>query len=74
MRFIRIAKPIFLRSLPLCFVAMLVVATQSLGQAARSSEPQSETVRGTVINAVTQAPIPRALVVTSDDRAGVLTD
>ncbi len=74
MRFFRIAKPIFLRRLPLCFVAMLVVATQSLGQAVRSSEPQSETVRGTVINAVTQAPIPRALVVTSDDRAGVLTD
>ena len=74
MMFFRIAKPIFLRRLPLCFVAMLVVATQSLGQAAPSSEPQSETVRGTVINAVTQAPIPRVLVVTSDDRAGVLTD
>ena len=74
MRFFRIAKPIFLRRLRFFFVALLVVATQSLGHAARSSEPQSETVRGTVMNAVTQAPIPGALVVTSDDRAGVLTD
>jgi hypothetical protein len=74
MMFFRIAKPTCLRSLPFCFVVLLVVATQSFGQAARSDEPQSETVRGTVINAVTQAPIPRALVVTSDDRAGVLTD
>jgi len=74
MMFFRIAQPTSLRGLPLCFVALLAIATQSFGQALPTDKPQSETVRGTVINAVTQAPIPRALVVTPDNRAGVLTD
>ena len=72
--FFRIAEPTSLRGLPLCFSVFLAVATQSFGQTLPSDKPQSETVRGTVINAVTQAPIPRALVVTSDNRVGVLTD
>ena len=71
---LRIAEPTSLRGLLPCFVVSLVVATQSFGQAIASDKPQRETVRGTVINAVTQAPIPRALVVTSDNRVGVLTD
>jgi hypothetical protein len=74
MMFFRIAEPTALRGLLLCFVVLLAVATRSFGQALPSDKPKSETVRGTVINAVTQAPIPRALVATSDNRAGVLTD
>ena len=74
MMFFRIAEPTSLRGLPLCFVVLLAVVTQSLGQTLASDKPQGETVRGTVINAVTQAPIPRALVVTADNRAGVMTD
>ena len=74
MMFFRIAEPTSLRGLPLCFVVLLAVVTQSLGQTLASDKPQGEPVRGTVINAVTQAPIPRALVVTADNRAGVMTD
>jgi len=74
MMFFRIAEPTSLRGLPLCFVVLLAVVTQSLGQSLVSDKPQSETVRGTVINAVTQTPIPRALVISADNRAGVLTD
>jgi len=74
MMFFRIAEPTSLRGLPLCWVVSLAVVTQSFGQTSASDKPQSETVSGTVINAVTQAPIPRALVLTSDNRAGVLTD
>jgi hypothetical protein len=74
MMFFRIAEPTSLRGLPLCCVVLLAVLTESLGQTLASDKPQSETVHGTVINAVTQSPIPRALVVTADNRAGVLTD
>jgi hypothetical protein len=35
---------------------------------------ETETLRGTVVNAVTQAPIPRALVYSADNRHAVLTD
>ena len=52
MMFFRIADPTFLRGFPLCFVVLLAVVTQSFCQT--SDKPQSETVRGTVINAVTQ--------------------
>lgn len=55
-------------------VTLLSLSTQVLSQAAPLVQPQKNTVRGTVINAVTQAPVPRALVVTGDNRAGVLTD
>ena len=74
MMFFRIAEPTSLRGSLLSFVALLGVVTQGASQTLSSDKPQSETVRGTVINAVTQTPIPRALVVTADNRAGVLTD
>jgi len=74
MMFFRIAEPTSQRGLPICFVVLFALATQSFGQTLPSDKPQRETVRGTVINAVTQAPIPRALVVTSDNRVGGLTD
>jgi hypothetical protein len=35
---------------------------------------ETETLRGTVVNSVTQAPIPRALVYSADNRYAVLTD
>jgi hypothetical protein len=58
----------------LLLVTLLSFSTHVLSQAAPLVQPQKSTVRGTVINAVTQAPIPRALVLTGDNRAGVLTD
>lgn len=45
----------------------------SLGQAAQSDD-QPRKISGTVVNAVTRAPIPRALVVSSDNRMAKLTD
>ena len=48
-------------------------AVQSNGQVAQPDD-QPQKIRGTVINAVTQAPIPRALVVSSDNRFAMLTD
>lgn len=53
----------------LCYFA----AISSTGQIAQSDD-QPRKIRGTVINAVTQAPIPRALVVSSDNRFAMLTD
>jgi hypothetical protein len=55
-------------------VTLLSPSPQVLSQAAPLAQPQKSTVRGTVINAVTQAPVPRALVLTRDNRAAVLTD
>ncbi len=74
MMFFRIAARISPRSLSLSFIGLLAVLPHSYGQALPSETPQKETVAGRVINAVTQAPIPRALVMTSDNRAAVLTD
>ena len=56
------------------FVTLLSLSTLVLSQAAAPVQPQKSTVRGTVINAVTEAPVPRALVLTRDNRAAVLTD
>jgi hypothetical protein len=53
----------------LCYFA----AVSSNGQIAPPDD-QPRKIRGTVINAVTQAPIPRALVVSSDNRFAMLTD
>ncbi|MGZ4873256.1 MAG: hypothetical protein ACXV99_15310, partial [Candidatus Angelobacter sp.] len=52
----------------------LLPVSPSAGQSAESDGSQSETLRGTVVNAVTQAPIPRALVYSADNRYAVLTD
>jgi hypothetical protein len=58
----------------LVLVTLLSLVTQVRSQAAAPLQPQKSTVRGTVINAVTQAPVPRALVLTGDNRVAVLTD
>jgi hypothetical protein len=58
----------------LVLVTLVSLSPQVLSQAAPPVQPQKSTVRGTVINSVTQAPVPRALVLTGDNRAGVLTD
>ena len=53
---------------------VLCSSLQALAQSAGSEEPQHEVIRGTVINSVTQAPIPRALVYSADNRYAALTD
>lgn len=63
-----------LRGLPLLAAMVLTIGTQTPGQNSQADKSETETVCGTVINAVTQAPIPRALVLTADNRAAVLTD
>jgi hypothetical protein len=67
-------------SLVISYFAVLVLVLVSSGlssevfaQAARSDEPPS-TIHGTVINAVTRAPISRALVYSPDNRFAMLTD
>jgi hypothetical protein len=74
MIFFRNADLTSLRGLPILAALVLTIGTRALGQGAQPNKPETETVRGMVINAVTQAPIPRALVLTADDRAAVLTD
>lgn len=54
--------------------AIVLAGTRTLGQGSPSDKPQTETIRGTVINSVTQAPVPRALVLTPDNTVAVLTD
>lgn len=55
------------------FSACCFAAIQATGQTAPPND-QPKKVHGAVINAVTQAPIARALVVSSDNRFAVLTD
>ena len=55
------------------FSACCFAAIQATGQTAQPDD-QPKKIHGTVINAVTQAPIPRALVVSSDNRSATLTD
>src|SRR5437764_4283459 len=51
-----------------------LLCLRTLAQSAESDGSQTETLRGTVVNSVTQAPIPRALVYSADNRYAVLTD
>lgn len=53
-------------------LALLFLA--GLVQTAAQSPDEHPTIRGTVVNAVTQAPIPRALVYSPDNRFATLTD
>lgn len=58
----------------LLFAFLLIISSLALCQDSPLDKLQTETVRGTVINAVTGAPIPRALVFTRDNRVATLTD
>src|SRR5436309_16035121 len=51
-----------------------LLCLQAIGQSAESDGSETETLRGTVVNSVTQAPIPCALVYSADNRYAVLTD
>ncbi|MGA1986929.1 MAG: hypothetical protein ABSG72_11725 [Candidatus Sulfotelmatobacter sp.] len=67
------------RTLPLVFVLSVVLAagSASLAQASGQNplpDEQPATVRGTVVNAITNAPISRALVYSPDNRFAMLTD
>ena len=57
-------------------VLLLLCVLRSANVLAQTGQPddQPRKVSGTVINSVTKAPIPRALVYTSDDRLAMLTD
>jgi hypothetical protein len=61
------------RNLMVFAILSLLAGSKSFGQTPQAEE-QPRTARGTVINAVTQAPIPRALVTSMDNRFGMLTD
>lgn len=63
----------WLRGLPF-LVFLLGIVTPALEQQSQTDKQETETVHGTVINSVTGAAIPRALVSTSDNRSAVLTD
>lgn len=75
---------ILLLHLPRAFRVAAVLAfsfllcVQTVAQTAENDDSQAEsqtgTVRGTVINSVTRAPIPRALVNSADNRYAALTD
>ena len=51
-----------------------LLCLDAIAQTAESDGSETETLRGTVVNSVTQAPIPRALVYSADNRYAVLTD
>src|SRR5579864_9084906 len=51
-----------------------LLCLQTIGQSAETNGSETEALRGTVVNSVTQAPIPRALVHSADNRYAVLTD
>jgi hypothetical protein len=74
MIFFRSADQSSLQGLPLLFAILLTIRPLALSQESPPDKPQIETVRGTVMNAVTGAPIPRALVFTRDNRVATLTD
>jgi hypothetical protein len=62
--------------LRICFVTMILFAAWGAVRA-QSQEPetqQTDTVHGTVVNAVTRAPVARALVYSPDNRYATLTD
>jgi len=70
--------PVSIRTLPILALAALVSSIISIlpatAQDAPSEDASSLVVHGTVINAVTKDPIPRALVTTNDNRFATLTD
>jgi hypothetical protein len=71
----RALTPLFLHAhMALVLSIVLCSSLHALAQSAGSEEPQNEVIRGTVINSVTQAPIPRALVYSADNRYAALTD
>jgi hypothetical protein len=51
-----------------------LLCLETIAQSAESDDSQTEALRGTVVNAITQAPIPRALVSSADNRYAALTD
>lgn len=63
-------------SLTLACAAFVLAATLSgfRASAQTSTNEKTESIRGTVVNRATHAPIPRALVTSSDQRLAALTD
>lgn len=59
--------------LPCVLLASCISTTQTAGQVAQP-DAQSRSIRGTVINSATQAPVGRALVFSPDNRFAMLTD
>ena len=53
---------------------MLFLATATPPVSAQSSSDAPDTIHGTVVNSVTHEPIPRALVVSPDERFATMTD
>jgi hypothetical protein len=68
-----IARCIPARGVAIVIAVVLVAATLASAQALEG-ESRKNTITGTVVNAVTRAPVPRALVTSGDSRYAMLTD
>jgi hypothetical protein len=60
-------------ALAIAFIAASIVAGRAYAQS-QPSDNQANTIRGTVVNAITHEPIGRALVHSTDDKFATLTD
>ena len=69
-----VARASVCRSSLLAGVLSIALFLPALIPAQNGPDSRDSTISGTVINSVTQAPIPRALVSTSDERCATLTD
>ena len=65
--------PALLRS-SCALVLLCFLSRQGLSQDSTADANHAETIRGTVINSVTQSPVARALVYSGDNRFAALTD
>ena len=63
-----------LRLVRIVLVSLALVLLKPASGQSPQSDDQGGTVHGTVVNAATNAPVPRALVHSSDDRFAMLTD
>jgi len=63
-----------IRLISIFFTSLLAVVPFTLESVFAQAEPQKSTISGVVINKVTRAPVPRALVTTPDNRHATFTD
>ena len=64
----------FSRAVPIVALALATLLAGIRASAQTSTNEKTESIRGTVVNLATHAPIPRALVTSSDQRLAALTD
>ena len=62
------------RRIAIFLAGLIAVAAPTVQSAFAQAETQKTTISGVVVNAVTRAPVPRALVTTPDNRHATFTD